>query len=171
MKGAMRFRVTLLAVLAAAVMVSGRAAAQEADAPRDIDPLRRQCAGRAVRVSTSAGGTVRGQCGPVEDARLVVRDTAGRVWEMPYNTVEGVWVRRTGTRRGAIAGGVVGGVVGGVWGGLVASALCGEGRGDVNCGDDVLLVGLLTGTLGGLGGAGVGAVIGSTTRVWVRIHP
>jgi uncharacterized hydantoinase/oxoprolinase family protein len=110
----MRLRSMLFAVLAAAVLVTGRAAAQQADTTPDVLRLRQACTGRMVRVVATSGEMVRGRCGPVEDARLVVRDTAGRVWEMPYGSIRQIQVRRSGARKGAIVGGLAGGVLGGL---------------------------------------------------------
>lgn len=159
----------LLAVLCAAALVPGRAAAQGADSA-GLLRLRRACAGSLAHVTTTSGQDVRGRCGPVDDARLVVQDSAGRVWELPYAGIESVRVRRSGARRGAAVGGVAGGVVLGAWVGLVASALC-SGDGGSGCGRDAGLATLAGAGVGALGGAGIGAAVGSATRVWVRVHP
>ncbi|HLM67489.1 MAG TPA: hypothetical protein VK358_08180 [Longimicrobium sp.] len=166
----MRLRSMLFAVLAAAVLVTGRAAAQQADTTPGVLRLRQACAGRAVRVVTASGEMVRGRCGPVEDARLVVRDTAGRVWEMPYASIDRVLVRRSGARKGAIAGGLAGGILGGAWVGLIVNVLC-NGDGGSGCGDDVVIGSLVGAGAGALTGAGAGAAIGSVMRVWVPVYP
>lgn len=171
MRGSMRFRAMRIAALAAAVLLAGPLAAQAADTTTpDVPRLRQACAGSMVQVTTTAGQDVRGRCGPVEDTRLVVQDTAGRVWEVPYASLQSLRVRRSGARRGAAVGALAGGIVAGVWVGLASDLLC-NGDGGSGCGDDVLLGSLLGAGVGALGGAGVGAAIGSTTRVWVRVYP
>jgi hypothetical protein len=164
----MKFRAMMFATAAVAVLVSGRAEAQGVDAPQGIERLRRACEGSVARVTTSSGEEVRGRCGPVEDSRLVVLGEGGRIREIPFGSVEGLWVRRSGVRRGAGTGALIGGVGGTAWALLVASALCDGGDG---CEEDTLIAAIAGGAAGSLAGLVVGGAIGSATRVWVRVYP
>jgi hypothetical protein len=166
----MGFRAIVLAAAAAAVLLAGRVEAQADTTSPGIQRLRRACEGSMARVLTASGENVQGRCGPVEDRRLVVSDGNG-VREIPFGTVEGLWVRRSGARQGAGLGALIGGVGGAAWGVLVVSALCGEGGGDDGCQEDMLIGAIAGGAAGSLTGLVVGGAIGSVTRVWVRVYP
>jgi hypothetical protein len=167
----MGFRAMVLAAAAAAVLLAGRVEAQADTTSAGIARLRRACEGSVARVLTTSGENVRGRCGPVEDTRLVVLSEDDRVREIPFGTVEGLWVRRSGVRQGASTGALIGGVGGAAWAVLVVSALCGEGGGDDGCQEDMLIGAIAGGAAGSLTGLVVGGAIGSVTRVWVRVYP
>lgn len=164
----MGFRAMVLAAAAAAVLLAGRAEAQADTTSPGIQRLRRACEGSVARVLTTSGESVQGRCGPVEDRRLVVLSEGDRVREIPFGTVEGLWVRRSGVRQGAGAGALIGGVGGAAWAVLVISALCDAGDG---CQEDMLVGAIAGGAAGSLTGLVVGGAIGSVTRVWVRVYP
>lgn len=87
--------------------------------------------------------------------------------------VDTLWVRGRATRKGALIGGIAGGVGGGLFGGflgLVSEALC-----EYECpdGDFLHYAGWVAGTglVGTIGGAGLGALIGSAFPRWHRKYP
>lgn len=163
----MKIRSIVLAAVAAAALMSGRAAAQETDSV-NVGRLRQACAGRMVRVTTTAGEEVRGQCGPVEDTRLLVVAQDSSVVEVPYRAVDGIWVRRSGFVKGVNGGALLGGILGGTWGALVGTTLCDGGQ---SCTGETVAFTVGSGVLGALTGGFIGGSIGSMTRVWIRLHP
>ncbi|HUF67003.1 MAG TPA: hypothetical protein VMM79_00030 [Longimicrobiales bacterium] len=154
---------SLLFLLLTLLMPADLSAQSGQQRARALDLLRE---GYRVRLSTVDGtfeGTLAGSS--AIEVRLSISDS---LRTFPAGSIEGLWVRRTHARRGAILGGVIGGVVLGGMTGLLATALCGsdcEGAGDFAAGF------VLGGAVGAAGGSVVGVVAGSWILTWQREFP
>jgi hypothetical protein len=149
----------------ALVAVTGlwsRAAGQTAPPPDlRLLSLRALQAGRTVRVSGHALGTVTGSVVGVQDAALWLHDQP-RDRQVPIVEIDSVWVGRNHATTGALVGGLVGGVVG-------AAAISGK---TCQLGDQTCLSGAyLESAAITLGGLLLGALIGGGVRSWQLRFP
>jgi hypothetical protein len=104
--------------------------------------------------------------------RAAVRDSLLLTWQevtwgVPLDRVDTLWVRQRATGLGAAAGAVVGAVTLTTLGFLL-SGTCGAAAG---CSGDYPMVIVLGGLVGAGGGALVGASLGSLGRRWSRRYP
>jgi hypothetical protein len=148
------------------LLVAAPAAAQMPDTTTVARVLADACPGARVRLYRDAGGPAQGTCGPVMDARLVVRED-GREQPVPLASVREVWVEERATARGAMIGGGIGAGVLMVFGYVVVRGLCDAG----SCTDDLVYVLPLGALVGGTAGGLVGGGIGYLTKVWDRRYP
>jgi|SRR5688572_21257093 len=125
-------------------------------------------AGATVRAAM-AGARVTGrvQTAGMDTLVLVLRD-GGAARRLAFADVDTVWRAGRATARGATIGAVVGGVALASFGVLVVQGFCENNDG---CGDDTVKAALGGGALGGVGGAILGAGLGSLARTWRRVHP
>jgi hypothetical protein len=122
--------------------------------------------GYMVRLGTVDGtfeGTLAGSS--ATEVRLSIGDS---MRTFPAGSIEGLWVRRTHARRGAILGAAIGGLLLGGMAGLLSNAFCEsdcEGVRDFAAG---FVVG---GAVGAAGGFVAGVVAGSWVLTWQREFP
>jgi hypothetical protein len=152
--------------LAALLFTALPAAAQTADTARIGAALAEACPGARVRLYRDAGGPAQGTCGPVVDARLVVRED-GSEQPVALASVREVWVERRATGRGAAIGGGIGaGLL------MVSGYVVVRGMSDgAAYGDDLAVVLPLAALVGGTTGGLIGGGIGYLTKVWERRYP
>ncbi|TFG47267.1 MAG: hypothetical protein E4H38_08500 [Gemmatimonadales bacterium] len=119
-------------------------------------------AGQQVRIEVARVGRVEGRLVIADDSALTLDRSAGPV-QVRLLDIERLWVRGHSAGKGATIGAVVG-VLAGVAGGLLLSTVACE---PVDGGDCTAAeVAVVTGVLGGAGGAIVGAGIGLAIPVW-----
>lgn len=114
----------------------------------------------------------------VQEGELAAQPGDSLVWRTdgvrhasPLAHLDGVWVRGRHTRRGLTLGGITGGAAGLGFGILVASVL--DELCDYDCagGGTAVAVVMVTTAGGALGGAVLGALVGSTIPRWDRVYP
>lgn len=147
-----------LLVLLLAVSPPLRAQAQGS---RLVAAVRELTAGQQVRLETIRAERFRGRFVAVDDSMLALalRDRTARI-RLPE--IERLWVRSRATGRGALIGAGGGLLVGVAYGLLIGEVACGGDGGDCTPAE----LALVTGLVGGAGGAVLGAGIGSMAPLW-----
>lgn len=150
---------------AALLLAHAPLTAQQRSASDPASALAALCPGAHIHVSLSPAGLTNGVCRFASaDSLLLAR---GAVEErFALQDVDTVWVRGRGTKTGAVAGGLAGATALTALGFAFVYGLCGGG-----CWDDYPRVLLLGVTVGGSGGALVGAALGALTIQWRRRYP
>lgn len=159
---------TRIFAMFAALAFAAPAAAQQTDSARAALWLRGVCPGnREVQVATTEGERVRGYCAPIESTQLRIA-LAARERVVPFDAIDSIWVRTSGSGPGARTGALIGALAVAGAGLFFVQGLCETGNGCVN---DTVRVGLGGAAAGGAAGALLGGALGHATQVWKRIYP
>lgn len=154
---------SLLLVLLTLLIPAGLSAQSGQQRARALGLLREGYRIRLGTVDSTFEGTLAGT--NANEVRLSIGDS---LRTFPAGSIEGLWVRRTHARRGAILGAAIGGVLLGSMTGLLTTALCEsdcEGTRDFTAGF------VLGGAVGAAGGFAAGVVAGSWILTWQREFP
>ena len=126
--------------------------------------------GDRLRVTAPMAWEAEGRlAAPVEQALLLegVPGAAGDTLRIPVEAVERLWLRVPATGRGLTYGAVAGGTLGGLAGAVVGAGLCDAADCTAETWEGAARGALLVGA----SGAAVGALIGSLSERWDRVHP
>lgn len=158
----MRFFLAFLLLLAAVP-----ARAQTTDTASVARALDKPCPGGRVRLGLLSGGSEEGKCGAVMDGRLVLRDDAGAVREVPLAGIRSVWVRERQTGRYAVRGALAGAGAMALLGIFIVNSGCGTS----SCRRDYTAPVVASSLAGGAGGLLVASIAGYTEVKWKRRYP
>lgn len=154
---------SLLLLLLTLLIPAGLSAQSGQQRARALGLLRE---GYSVRLSTVDGtfeGTLAGSS--ATEVQLSIGDS---LRTFPAGSIDGLWVRRTHARRGAILGGAIGGLLLGAMTGLLTNALC---ESDCEGSRDFATGFVVGGAVGAAGGFVTGIVAGSWILTWQREFP
>lgn len=157
----------ILALAALLLVAAAPAAAQTSDTTAVGAALAAACPGARVRLYQASGGPVQGQCGPVTDGRLLIRDGDGGERAVPLQGVREVWVRERQTQRGALLGAGIGAGTLVLTGVLLVNMACYSSE----CANDYVLAIQWGALVGGGAGALIGGGIGYLSPEWKRKYP
>lgn len=147
--------------LAVLLLAAAGSRAEGQDTAR-VTAVRALTPGQRIRVDLRRAGRDQGRFVAANDTAVTLtRDGVSAA--LPLADLERLWVRGRATARGALIGGGAGALVGIVYGLLISQVACEP----VDGGDCTAAeVALLTGALGGAGGAVIGAGVGYAIPIW-----
>jgi hypothetical protein len=126
--------------------------------------LRSLCPGADLQVQVARMSHAYGHCSAPTDSTVTLA-SAGADRSVRIADIEAIWVREPATGDGAIVGGLIGFAAGAAMAVLLERGMCDT----PDCG--TVSTAIRGGIVVGLGGAALGAIVGSVSRTWSRRFP
>jgi len=120
--------------------------------------------GKTVRVHAQNKSDIQGRVVHCQSDSLFLVDGSA-TYGISLESIDGLWVSNTRTKRGLVTGAVIGGILGGMLG-AIGTAI-GNGTCEYECSDTSPVVGGFLGAgLGAIPGGAIGAGIGAISHKW-----